>query len=141
MNLRAVATTWLAMMLAETANGIFREAWLEARIGRGHAQLLSFVFACVILAGVARWRFPTLKIQRWPQALLAGALWSGFTGVFELGLGRILGKSWSDILREYDLTQGGLMGLGLLYLTVLPVLIALIYDPESNHPTPPTRQR
>lgn len=40
--------------------------------------------------------------------------------LFELGLGKLLGLSWQQLLADYDLRQGGLMLPGMLVLLLAP---------------------
>jgi hypothetical protein len=43
------------------------------------------------------------------------------TVLFEVGLGRlVLGLPWGRITEDYDLTRGGVLGLGLLFMAVSP---------------------
>ena len=66
----------------------------------------------------ARWLgAKTLKNQ-----LQFGALWVVLIVVFEVGLGTALGYTRERILSDYNLAQGGLMGLGLLFMLLAPVL-------------------
>jgi hypothetical protein len=47
--------------------------------------------------------------------------------VFEIGLGRlVLGLPWDRITEDYDLTRGGFLGLGLLFMAVSPLLAARV---------------
>ncbi|MGL4881608.1 MAG: hypothetical protein ACRC8K_11140, partial [Waterburya sp.] len=50
-------------------------------------------------------------------------LWLGLTVGFEIMLGRfVMGLSWERIASDYNLLQGGLMPLGLLVLTLSPLI-------------------
>lgn len=45
--------------------------------------------------------------------------------LFEIGLGRLaLGLSWERITEDYDVTRGGFLVLGLLFMAVSPLLAA-----------------
>jgi hypothetical protein len=47
------------------------------------------------------------------------------TVLFEIGLGRLaLGLSWERITEDYDVTRGGFLVLGLLFMAVSPLLAA-----------------
>jgi hypothetical protein len=57
------------------------------------------------------------------QLFAIGAVWVVLTVAFEIVLGRlVLNAPWERILSDYDITQGGLMGFGLLVLWCSPWL-------------------
>lgn len=59
------------------------------------------------------------------QLLGVGLLWVVLTVLFEIGLGRfVLGLPWERITEDYDVTRGGFMGLGLLFMAASPRLAA-----------------
>ena len=53
-----------------------------------------------------------------------GLLWVLLAVTFEVGLGRLLGYPLSRILSDYDLSRGGLMGLGLAAMLFAPLAAA-----------------
>ena len=70
---------------------------------------------------VIRWMAALTKLQ----FLAMGLLWVVLTVLFEIGLGRlVLGMPWKRITEEYDVTLGGFMGLGLLFMAAAPWLAA-----------------
>jgi hypothetical protein len=120
--LRAFAV-WLAIIAVETAHGILRAALLAPvvgdlparQIGVPTGSLLIFAVACLCV----RWIAATTKLQ----LLGVGLLWVVLTVLFEVGLGRlVLGLPWDRITEDYDLTRGGFLGLGLLFMAVSPPL-------------------
>lgn len=126
---------WLVFILAESVLGALRrglaspELELAARqVGVGLGSLLAFALAWASV----RW----MGVRRLRQALAVGLAWTALTVAFEIGLGRLLGAPWSALARDYDLSRGGLMPLGLLALTVAPGLaLALRRDtlpPEAR---------
>jgi len=73
---------------------------------------------------------------RWIRAgtnrrlLGVGLLWVVLTVLFEAGLGwLVLGLSWDRIIEDYDITRGGVLGLGLLFMAIAPLLAAKIRKP------------
>ena len=59
------------------------------------------------------------------QLLGVGLLWVVLTVLFEIGLGRlVLGLPWERITEDYDVTRGGFMGVGLLFMAAAPWLAA-----------------
>jgi hypothetical protein len=59
------------------------------------------------------------------QLLGVRLLWVVLTVLFEIGLGRlVLGLPWERITEDYDVTRGGVMGVGLLFMAAAPWLAA-----------------
>jgi len=59
------------------------------------------------------------------QLLGVKLLWVVLTVLFEIGLGRlVLGLPWERITEDYDVTRGGFMGVGLLFMAAAPWLAA-----------------
>jgi hypothetical protein len=59
------------------------------------------------------------------ELLGVGLLWVVLTILFEITLGRlILDLPWQRLFEDYDLTQGGLLGFGMLFLFLSPLLAA-----------------
>ena len=55
------------------------------------------------------------------QLLGVGALWLVLTAAFEVSFGRFaLGYSWERIRSDYDLSEGGLLPIGLVLLALSP---------------------
>ena len=66
--------------------------------------------------------------RRWPiqtprLALRIGATWVALTVAFEFGLGRLSGRSREEMLRDYDLREGRVWPLVLLWLGVGPAVV------------------
>lgn len=116
---------WLVIIAGETVHGTLRTLFLEPLVGGAQARRIAVFTGSVIIFLI------TLAFIRWIGArgagtlLLIGAMWTGLTVAFELILGRlILGLTWDRLLSDYDLTQGGLMIFGLVFLLFAPLLAA-----------------
>ena len=77
----------------------------------------SFIIFIIAFVSV-RW----LNARTLREQLGVGALWVVLTVVFELALGTLLGLTRERMLADYDLTAGGFMAFGLLFLLLSPVL-------------------
>ena len=55
--------------------------------------------------------------------LTIGASWVVLTVLFEITLGLALGLNWQRILDDDSLAEGGLMGLGLAAMFVIPWVV------------------
>ena len=102
-------------------NGTIREAAYRDRVGESAADQIS-VATLVALLGLYFW----VLQRRWPIATTKGALeiggaWVVLTILFELGFGHyVAGDSWSELLENYDVTEGELWVLVLLWIGVGP---------------------
>jgi hypothetical protein len=116
---------WLIIIVAESIHGTLRTLYLAPAIGDLQARQVGVFSGTLIIFLVA------LAFSRWlgartrHQLLAVGALWVVLTVSFEIALGRgVFHYDWSRILGDYDLSQGGLMGFGLLAMLFMPLLAA-----------------
>ena len=120
---RALAV-WLLIAVVESAHGTLREFFLVPVVGAALAGRIGFGVGCALVVGVAwltsRWLGATTRAAQ----LGVGLLWAVLMLGFEIALGRARGFSWSRIGADYDLSQGGLMGFGLLLLLLAPCIAA-----------------
>jgi hypothetical protein len=117
---------WLLIILAESIHGTLRQLYLAPLIGDFRARRLS------VLTGIALIFVITILTIRWLRThdtgtlVRVGALWVTLTILFEVSLGRALGYDWSRIFEDYDLSRGGLMGLGLVAMLFTPLIAARV---------------
>ncbi len=123
---RAVAV-WLVIIAVESIHGTLRQLLLVPAIGDFPARRVA-VFSGTLLIFLV-----TLVTVRWLSArsrrslLAVGGLWVALTIAFELVLGRmVFGYDWSRLIEDYDLSRGGLMGLGLIAMLFMPIVVAHI---------------
>jgi len=123
MILRRGLLVWLLLMAVESLHGIARRILLEPYFGDFRAHQIAVFTGSVLILAIAslcvRWIGATTK----GQLLGVGGLWLVLTVAFEIGLGRLMGLSWERIGSDYDLLHGGLMLIGLLVLTLSPLLV------------------
>lgn len=122
MNLSKAIAVWILIVIAESIHGTIRQIFIAPMIGDMLSRQVGvFVGSAIILLISwlsARWLgAKTLKNQ-----LQVGALWVVLIVVFEVSLGTALGYTRERILSDYNLAQGGLMGLGLLFMLLAPAL-------------------
>jgi hypothetical protein len=114
----------VGLMAIATANGATRELTYAKYLNDETAHRLSLI-PMVVLFGVyvdqleRRWPLPTSS-----GALGVGAMWAAIAVGFELGVGRYVdGKSWSELLREYNLIEGRSGGLVLAWTIAVPSVV------------------
>lgn len=119
---RALAVWGLLLVLA-VLNGGVRDAWLSPALGDTTGRAISSVLLALLILFATwltiRWIGPTSS----GQAMTVGALWVVLTLAFEFGVGHYgLGKSWVELLADYNVLQGRIWILVLLATFVAPLL-------------------
>ncbi len=120
---RAVAG-WFLLVVMESIHGTIRQLFVAPRIGDLEARQWGVLIGSGIVFAVAYVTVDWIGARTRRQQLGLGALWVAMIVVFEVALGRSLGYSWDRIVEDYDLTRGGFMGFGLLFLLLSPALAA-----------------
>lgn len=122
---------WLLIMAAESAQGALRRFLFDADtvfVARQAAVLISCAMFFAITWFSARW----MDLRTARGALLVGVLWVALSLAFEIGLGRALGASWPRLLEDYDVSRGGLMPFGLLFMALTPWLVRHLQGRPSD---------
>lgn len=122
--LRAIGL-WFLLMTAETLQGYWRAKvlarWMSDAASRdlstfvGTLVILLITFACI------GW-FPARNARTLVQI---GAIWVVLTLVYEIVLGRaVLHRTWNEIASDFNLLEGRLLPIGLLFLLFAPLIAA-----------------
>jgi hypothetical protein len=112
---------WIPMLFIAIANGVARDLGYKKRTTPLRAHQISTLTAAIFFAFYV-WALT----RRWPlesaaQSLLVGGIWFLLTIAFEFGFGHYVARhSWSDLAADYDLCQGRVWLLLLLWLFSLP---------------------
>jgi hypothetical protein len=118
-------TIWLLIVFAESVHGTLRQLFLAPLIGDLTARRIAFFIAVLLIFLITyfsiRWiNAPTVK-----SLFGIGLLWMILMTLFEFGLGiLVMNYSWARMLEDYDLSRGGLMGIGLIFMFFAPFLAA-----------------
>jgi hypothetical protein len=114
---------WLMLAVVAVGNGILREATYGRPLGGLAAHQLSTVL------GIAFTGLLVFFVSRyWPirspaRAWSIGILWLVQTVMFEFLFGHyVAGHAWERLFADYDLLEGRLWGLFLLWILVMPYL-------------------
>ena len=122
--IRAFAV-WLVIIAAETVHGILRGVLLVPTVDDLPARQIGVLVGSLMIFGVAYLFIRWIAARTTLQLLGVGLLWVVLTVLFEIGLGRlVLGLPWERITEDYDVTRGGFMALGLLFMAATPRLAA-----------------
>ena len=121
---RAVVV-WLVIILAEAIHGAARAVFLEPQVGDFRARQVAVFTGSAMILIIATLFIRWMRASSLRELLGVGSLWLGLTLAFEIGLGRlVMGYSWERIASDYNLTEGGLLPVGMLILTLSPVIAA-----------------
>jgi hypothetical protein len=133
---------WLVIILAESLHGTARVLLLEPYTGALRARQIAFFTGMAIILVI------TIAFIKWvsatsiSQLLEVGAFWAALTFGFEILLGRwVLDYSWERIFADYDPGKGGLMSVGMLFLTLAPLLATIVRKPWGGAPRLAGRRR
>jgi hypothetical protein len=114
---------WLGGSVLGVINGIVREATYKRWVGDRAANDISVATLILMLGG----NFFALQ-RRWPipgkrQAAEIGAIWVALTVLFEFGFGHWGDhKSWDELLDNYNLAEGHLWPLVLVWIAIGPTV-------------------
>ncbi|AWL10709.1 hypothetical protein HMF8227_00201 [Saliniradius amylolyticus] len=118
---------WLIILLMAIVNAGIRELLLVPVIGAELALPASGVLLTALILLIAWLSLPWLRPETSRASFAIGAVWFVLTLVFELLLGYFVsGKSWSEVLQVFDVTQGNLFALALVMTFAAPWLSAKI---------------
>lgn len=123
-NLGHYLLAWLAMLVVSVGNGVLREVSYGPLTDERTAHQVS-TLTSILLLGLVMWFFLRRRPPASRQAALGiGLLWMGLTVAFEfLFFHYVGGHSWSALLANYNLADGRLWVLVLLWLLLGPSLL------------------
>jgi hypothetical protein len=137
MKLNRAITVWLLILVVESINGTIRRLWLVPELGEHTAHQIGVTAASILILLIAWWMAPWLNARTLKVQLQIGTLWVTLMFIFEFGVGLAVGNSMSQMFAEYDLTKGGLMGVGFLVLWLAPAFGAWM---TNTRPPPLTHK-
>ena len=112
---------WLLIIVAEIIHGIARVRFLEPSVGDRRARQIAVLTGSIIVLTIALLTTAWIAPPTAMAALWVGLGWVVATVAFELLFGRyVAGLSWSRLLEDFNIAQGGLMPIGLLVMLLAP---------------------
>ena len=122
---------WLLIIPLGILNGALREKILVPLIGAEYALPVSGIILCILIFMVSFIFIPRLGNGTSETYWRMGFLWLVLTLIFETGLGFLMGKTFGEILKAYDITTGNLWLLVVIMTGCMPRLVALARRPEK----------
>lgn len=117
--LRAIAV-WVLLMSSEVVHGVARTLLLAPAVGDFRARQLAVFSGSLLILSITCLTIRWLQVTATRWLVSIGVVWVALTLAFEIGLGRLVGSSWSRIASDYNLLQGGLMPIGLGIMAMSP---------------------
>ncbi len=115
------AVAWMGLAVLGVLNGSVRVLTYGKLMPELAAHQLSTVTGILLIAyAVSQFH------RRWPirsrgEAVAIGLMWLCMTVIFEFGFGHyLMGHSWARLLHDYNLMQGRVWSLFLLWLALVP---------------------
>ena len=121
MPIRALVT-WFTLLVVAIANGWFREILLIPRFGFQMGHIVSTIILAAGILIVTFLAVPWIRPDNDRSAIVIGLTWVVLTLLFEFGFGRLRGKSWTELLADYNLLRGRIWVLVLVVTAVAPWL-------------------
>lgn len=117
---------WLLLLGFAVINGFFRERVLEPNLGPEAAHVLATTtLAGAVFVAALLWIGTNLQGYSFRDLLAVGIIWSVLTAAFEFALGLARGRSWAELIEDYDFTRWRLFGLVLLAELLSPLIAGL----------------
>jgi len=115
---------WLGLVIIGILNGTIRTYVYGPIMSELTAHQISSVTG-IILIGLVTWLLSLKwKIQSERQALAVGSIWLLLTIFFEFIFGHyVVGHPWSRLLYDYNLLEGRVWSLVLIFTMIAPYLI------------------
>lgn len=114
---------WFLLLVAAVTNGIIRQSFFLDKMEELHAHQLS-TFTGILLFALIVWGLSRIwPLESAAQAWTIGFIWLGMTLAFEfLFFHYVGGKPWDVLLRDYNILEGRVWPLILVWVTVAPYI-------------------
>jgi len=115
---------WFPMIFIAIANGLFREKFLASCLNELEAHQASTA-SMIVLFGMYVWiLFKMWSPTSYNQAIFIGLTWLLLTVIFEFLFGHyVAGHSWDKLLHDYNIIQGRVWILVLIWISIAPYII------------------
>jgi len=115
---------WFLLAVIAILNGTLREKVYGKYFSELTSHQISTITGILLSGAVVYCVHRFWPIESIAQAWIIGVIWFISTVIFEFGFGHYaMGHSWAHLLRDYDLFQGRVWLVFLLWILVMPVVI------------------
>ena len=124
MHWRRTIAVWILIAVAESIHGVIRQLFIAPIIGELPARQVGVFVTSALILLIAYLTTRWLDARTLKNQLQIGAVWVVLMLIFEFCLGAALGVTRTQMLADYNLAQGGLMGFGFAFLLFAPAIAA-----------------
>ena len=122
---RRAALKWLVLLAAMFAAGAFRVAVVAPRLSPFGTEVAGALLGITVILALTRPFIRSLARPTFATLAVISALWLGLTVAFEFGFFHYVGgKSWPELLEQYDVGQGHLWPFVLAAVALAPFVWA-----------------
>ena len=115
---------WLGLLFIAIINGAIRETVYKNALGELSAHQVSTVTGIILMTFYVWFINIRWKLQSAKQALTIGFIWLTLTIAFEFLFGHyIMGNPWGKLFHDYNIVEGRVWILFLIWITIVPYLI------------------
>lgn len=115
---------WLPLVVIAILNGTLRQYGYGKYVGELTAHQISTGTGIILIGLYAWWLTGKWRIVSAGQAVAIGSIWLGMTVAFEFLFGHfVMGHSWAKLFHDYNLLEGRVWVLVLVWTTVAPLVL------------------
>ena len=123
----------LVIIFAESVHGTLRQLFLAPLIGDFAARRIAFFVAVLLIFLITYFFIRWIDAPNVKSLFAVGLMWMILMTLFEFGLGLfMMNYSWERMFEDYDVSRGGLMGFGLLFMIFAPWLAVKLRSKKSQ---------
>ena len=124
---------WLVLAAVAIANGMIRQSTYGKYVSELSAHQISTVTA-ILATGAVVWFISRIwPIESAAQAWSIGLIWFLATILFEFGFGHyVAGHPWHRLLADYNVLNGRVWALFLVWIMIMPWVIFRIGNIQSH---------
>ena len=113
----------------ESIHGILRAVFLTPSVGDFRARQIGVFIGSLLIFAVAYALVPWIHAINRRALIGIGLLWVGLTLLFEFSVGHfVVGSSWTKLTADYDIANGGLLAIGMIWLALSPLVVARLRE-------------
>ncbi len=125
---------WLPLLLIAMLNGALRVGVYGPYLSELHAHQLASALGIILFGIYIRALIDYWRPESGRQALHIGLLWLALTVAFEfLFMHYVAGHSWRTLLYDYNILEGRVWVVVLLWLTLAPYVFYRLQRRAANH--------
>jgi len=120
---------WFGLLLLAIINGTIRDFLYPKILGEHRAHQISTITLLILISIYCYIIFSLWKLNTLNEAITIGIIWLLLTLAFEFLFGHFVSKKdWNILLKDYNIFQGRLWILILIWTALLPVICYKLFE-------------